>query len=108
MRRPQTVHDGLSSPLHGLYSFVEEFGGQHDRRTGLYGPAWVQREGSSNWEPVVEVKTTSTVNHDILPCQRASPCGDLPGCVLLETGGDALECPGPYLGPVSAGTLPRE
>jgi len=94
--RPQEPGD--EGVLKGLYSFIEEFGGiKGTSKSGLWGPAWYQRIGGDEWESVIGAKTTSTVNPNILPNQRASlaECGSR---VCLETGGNALDNPGPFSG----------
>jgi hypothetical protein len=47
--------------LHGLYSFVEDFGGDNGnlKRKALYGPAWIKTE-SGPWEQL----TTAKFSHD--------------------------------------------
>lgn len=109
IRRPQPASEGLGQPpLRGLYSFIEEFGGKcGTRKAGCFGPAWVRCEDDSSWMSVVGASTTSTCDVETMPCQRACVCSD-GHSVILETGGEALEAPGPYKGPLETREPPPE
>ncbi|CAK0855062.1 unnamed protein product [Prorocentrum cordatum] len=95
--RPEPA-DEEGGRLSGLYSFIEDFGGNSVRRSGLYA-AWVQESPRGPWRPVKGVRGTSTAEADV-PNKRlaAVACGDGYQRVELTTGGDALPSCGLFAG----------
>ena len=92
--------------LHGLYSFLEAFGNTGPRRSGEYGPVFVQRQGwqgSTAWEAVSNVKATCVGPKDCAS-KACTPCSATNARMTMTSGGQRLASHELYASPPAACT----